>query len=187
MKKLCIVCLAFTMTTGAIAQTKKKSAHGHAVEKTAAASAVIPKEKEPESPLTVDNAGRYAKAFANKMYDTRPVYGDRMRGLNVQIKNWKSLQADDGTWYYFIKLDLTWQEGTGGLGDWKDTKYNGTMIADQFGCNALYLIDEKVEPSIFGMLKRARKLSDQQREALAAKDEWTANVQYEWEPEGCLE
>jgi hypothetical protein len=51
----------------------------------------------------------------------------------------------------------------------------------------LYLIDERVEPSLFGMLKRARKLPDDQREKIAAKDEWTANVQYIWEPEGCLE
>jgi hypothetical protein len=175
MKKLCIVCLAFTMTTGAIAQTKKKPTQAHAVKKTAAASAAVAKEEEPKSPLTVDNAGKYAKAFANKMYDTRPVYGDKMRGLNVQIKNWKSLQANDGVWYYFIKLDLTWQEGTGGWGDWKDTKYSGTLTVDQ------------VEPSLFGMLKRAQKLTDDQREKVAANDDWLANVQYTWEPEGCLE
>jgi hypothetical protein len=187
MKNFCIVLIALTITTGSIAQTKKKLTHGHAVKKAAAASAAVVKEKEPESPLTVDNAGRYAKAFANKMYYTTPVYGDKMRGLNVQIKNWKSLQSDDGTWFYFIKLDLTWQEGTGGWGDWKDTKYSGVLVTDQFGCNVLYLIDERVEPSLFGMLKRARKLPDDQREKIAAKDEWTANVQYIWEPEGCLE
>lgn len=181
---IAIICLSFTGQ----AQTKKAPTKKPVVKtEIKPVKQVVQKEEATHSPCTADNAGKYAKALSNKMYYTQPVYGDQRRGLNVQIQNWKSVQTDDGAWYYFVKLTLSWQEGTGGWGDWKDVKYVGTVVFDQFGCNALYLINEKHEPSILGIIKRARKLTEEQRQILSAKDDWTADVQYYWEPEGCLE
>ena len=180
MKTYILFCLAIlTLQTG-IAQTKKAPVKKTVTKETNSKSAEEP------SPLDVATAGKYAKEFANKMYYTEPLYGDKRQGLNVQIVDWMSKQVNDGSWYYMVKLNLTWQEGTG-WGDWKTTSYKGTMIADQFGCNALYLIDEKEEHSVLGIIKRARKLpEDFQQKAAEAKD-WTSHAQYYWEPEGCLD
>jgi hypothetical protein len=171
------------------AQTKPATAK-KPVTKVATAKKPAKEEAPPEpvSPLTASTAGKFAKDFANKMYNTSPIYGDKHQGLNVQIHDWKAQRGNDGSWWYLVKLDLSWQEGTGGIfGDWKEMSYKGTMVADQFGCNALYLIDEKKEPSPFGMIKRATKLSEEQREVMSAKDDWTVNVQYGWAVSGCLD
>lgn len=180
MKRITFLLVVLIMTITSHAQTKKVAA------KNPAPKSVAKKTAEPVSPLNASDAGKYAKDFANKMYYTDPIYGDKSRGLNVSINDWKSWDDSEGKWWYFIKLNLTWQEGTGGWGDWKNVSYKGTLITDQFGCNVIYLIDEKSEPSILGILKRARSLTEEQREILSQKDDWTANVQYYYEPSGCL-
>lgn len=185
--KQCImktILIAFVALIGAntlYAQSKTASAQ---TTKTAAKPAA---KTEPESPLTASTAGKFAKDLGKRMYNTDPTYGDRHQGFNMQIQGWKAQRSDDGTWWYLVKLDLAWQEGTGGPWDWKDVRYTGTMIADEFGCNAMYLIDTKTEPSVLGILKRVTKLTDEQKEILSAKHEWTANVQYGWGPGECLE
>lgn len=175
--------IAFTIISTSDAQTRK------APVKKAGTKTIVKKNippPEPVSPLNGEAAGKYAKDFSNKMYYTTPVYGDKRRGLNVQISDWKGVDDDQGAWWYLIKLTLTWEEGTGGPWDWKNVKYIGTLVTDQYGCNTIYLIDEKAEPSVLGLIKRAHKLNDEQREKLAAKDDWTAGVQYYWAPDGCL-
>lgn len=164
-------------------QTKKKSSM-HPASKAQPKSKPAP---EPEKLGSASDAGKFARGMANKMYNTEPVYGDKHKGLLVDINDWIAVKDDQGKLWYFIKLHLTWLEGTGGLGDWKTVDYKGTMIADEFGCSPLYFIDEKTEPSLFGLIKRARKMDEQTRDQARAKHDWLNNCVYLWEPGGCLE
>jgi hypothetical protein len=180
MKKVSIICLCVLFTSITIAQTKK------APMKKPAPKAVAQPVQEQTSRLTSSTAGKFAKDFSNRIYNTDPVYGDKKRGLNLNIHGWEPLKNDDGTVYYIIKMDLSWEEGTGGIGDWRKISYKGSLIADEFGCNALYLITEKKEPSILGLLKRARNLTTEQIEFLSSMHQWLTGINCFWEPSGCL-
>lgn len=182
MKQTITLLLAALILQAVSAQTKKTVA-----KKSPSKTVMTNKEPlGPPSPCNGENAGKYAKAFANRMYNTDPVYGDSHRGLNVQILDWRCEQSGDGAWYYFIRLNLSWQEGIGAW-DWKDVKYKGVIMTDQYGCSTSYIITEKAEPSILGLAKRVGKLPPEQIEQCESLGDWFTGAKYVWSPPGCLD
>ncbi len=192
MKKLCIVLIALTMTTGSIAQTKKKPVHGHAVKKTAAAAAI----KEPQTSLTAENAGRYAKDFAGKMYNAIN-FEDNKANFSFSINKWKpyAYYKEDGTSkeIYFVDVTISWRSaGPGWPTNWHDIAYNGIMMFDEFGCEPFFMIKTKTEPSSKGLnalvIHRSpvEDCSDKMKDQLSQMDTWCEGVNYAWTASGCL-
>lgn len=138
--------------------------------------------------LNSTTAGKFAKDFGRRMYNTEPTYGDKHTGYNLNIIEWKGISDESGKNWYLIRVELTWQEGTGGFGaSWHDVYYKGCFMVDEFGCTPLFFIDERKEPSVLGILKRARSLSDEQKPRVHDIDTWLTNAKYAWGVDDCLE
>lgn len=138
--------------------------------------------------LNSTTAGKFAKDLGRRMYNTETTYGDYQRGYNLNIIDWKSIAGPSEKDWYLIKVEISWQESTGGIGaSWHDVYYKGCIMVDKFGCTPLFFIDERKEPSVLGILKRAKRLSDDQKPGVHAMDTWLSKAEYAWGPDDCLE
>lgn len=193
MKHILIIvfsCLSFTV----LAQTKKTPTK-KPVTKTETKPASKPVEEK--SPLDAATAGKYAKQLGNKMY-SKTNFEPEKGSFSMSINKWKPLitTKDDGSKQYWHMIDVTirWQSSQGGWPThWNNVEYNGVILSDEFGCDVNFIIKSKSEPDRGGLAALVVKktptgnLSDEQKQLFEGTDEWFANVQYVWNPGGCLE
>lgn len=191
MKTLVIILFAMIATTHSFGQGKKIS-HKRTLGDAAAAAA-----KKEISNLKNETAGRYAKDFANKMYDAIN-FQEKKGSFSMTINKWKpyKLANADGTTkeLYFVDLTIRWRSaGTGWPTTWTDVEYNGVLMFDEYGCEPFYMIKTKQEPSSKGLaalvIKRSpvEECNESMKQQVAQMDEWMEGISYLWAPNGCLE
>ena len=147
--------------------------------------------------LNASTAGRYAKEFARKMYNSID-FEPKKTDYNLSIKRWKSFRytKDDGNeaMLYMIDITISWKSAQSGWPTtWTDVKYSGILICDEFGCEPNLIIKSKTEPSSRGLAALVVKrspvglLKDEQIQGAERRDEWFRGVKYVWNPGGCLD
>jgi hypothetical protein len=157
--------------------------------------AVVPVEDKAPEGFTASTAGKYAKSFAKKMYNAINVQ-EKKSEYTLTIKRWKAIKIEnnDGVkWEYLMDVVIKWQSGSSGWPtQWSDMIYEGIINCDEFGCNPLFMIKQKTEPTsgLFGLFADKSPVVDLEqriKDGLASTDVWFEGIQYGWTPGGCLE
>jgi hypothetical protein len=149
-------------------------------------------EKAPES-FTSQVAGRYAKSFSRKMYNSID-FQEKKQDYSLSINKWKAYHLEGDKWQFFIDVTIRWKSGSSGWPtQWTDVEYSGVIMCDEFGCEPFFMIKTKNEPApgflnLFAKSSPLEAADEKLKGGLVQMDgEWLSNVNYMWAPSGCLD
>jgi hypothetical protein len=131
------------------------------------------------SAFNATDAGRFAKSFGKKFLSSCHDYG-KAKNYSLKIDSWKEWKNGSGT-DYLIFLTVSWSE-IDGLTH-LDYSYKGALIVDQFGCDGLFIISNKVEPSLFGLGGCVNGLDTKYTERMQSE---IPGAKFYFRPEGCM-
>lgn len=106
------------------------------------------------------DAAEYAKNFGRKFMMSDAWIGNFQNyTMNIHSIDVLSLNSQ----IYAVELTVGWNEVDGFTN--LQYQYKGALIFDQYGCDPIFLISEKEEPSLFGAGSRSYQMTEKHKEA----------------------
>ncbi len=142
---------------------------------------LIAQNRMPEG-YSVSDAGEFAKDFGRKFMKLEELVGN-YKNYSLNINNVDVAEIKKG-YNYIVSVDLSWDEVDG----FTRIKYayKGCFIFDQFGCNPIFFVTEKTEPSFLSVGERTFKIKEQRHlefvEGICPGAKWFRGL-----TDGCLD